>query len=363
MPSSAAPRGGPRSSPCSSSGWDHNRRGHGRRRVHLNGNPAVTLDGDRATSVVIWSYITHDDDGFPLLLQLGHYYDDLVREDGAWRFQRRRITRDLGFSPARCPRTRPTRGDRMSGDATIEAELAELRGRLARLEDIQAIWRLFMEYRRHLDRRDFAAYAQLFAEDGEWLGNLGHARGPAEIEQLLIRTLERHADESVAHLHLIDNAVIDVDGDRATSESTWVYITQGLLGQSRALADRPLPGRPCAYRGRLEVPAPRGLPRLSVFRARPVGMTAGERTASSAPPDLAVLEAVVSRLIPSDENGPGAAEAQVARYITRALDGDYRHHRRAYEEGLEAIDGHARSSFRCSFVSLAPSTRMPSSRT
>jgi hypothetical protein len=71
--------------------------------VHLNGNPAVTLDGDRATSVVIWSYITHDDDGFPLLLQLGHYYDDLVREDGAWRFQRRRITRDLGFSPLDAP--------------------------------------------------------------------------------------------------------------------------------------------------------------------------------------------------------------------------------------------------------------------
>ena len=114
----------------------------------------------------------------------------------------------------------------MSGDTTIEAELAELRGRLARLEDVQAIWGLFMDYRRHLDRRDFASYAQLFAEDGEWLGNLGHARGPAEIEQLLIRTLERHDNESVAHLHLVDNPVIDVDGDRATSESTWVYITR-----------------------------------------------------------------------------------------------------------------------------------------
>ena len=71
--------------------------------MHLNGNPAVSLDGDRATSVVIWSYVTHDDDGFPLLLQLGHYYDELVREDGAWRFQRRRITRDLGFSPLDAP--------------------------------------------------------------------------------------------------------------------------------------------------------------------------------------------------------------------------------------------------------------------
>ena len=71
--------------------------------VHLNGSPAVTLDGDRATSVVIWAYVTHDEEGFPLLLQLGHYYDELVREDGQWRFQRRRITRDLGFSPLDAP--------------------------------------------------------------------------------------------------------------------------------------------------------------------------------------------------------------------------------------------------------------------
>ena len=48
---------------------------------------------------VIWSYVTHDDDGFPLLLQLGHYRDQLAREDGAWRFRVREITRDLGYSP------------------------------------------------------------------------------------------------------------------------------------------------------------------------------------------------------------------------------------------------------------------------
>jgi gluconate 2-dehydrogenase gamma chain len=67
----------------------------------------------------------------------------------------------------------------------------------------------------------------------------------------------------------------------------------------------------------------------------------------------AVLEAGVARLIPSDESGPGAAEAQVARYITRALAGVYRHHRQTYEDGLEAIDGHARSSFDRPFVELA----------
>ncbi len=83
-------------------------------------------------------------------------------------------------------------------------------------------------------------------------------------------------------------------------------------------------------------------------------MTAGESDGGLGAARLAVLEAVVSRLIPADENGPGAAEAQVARYITRALDGDYRQHRRAYEEGLEALDGHARSTLHDAFVSLAP---------
>ena len=67
----------------------------------------------------------------------------------------------------------------------------------------------------------------------------------------------------------------------------------------------------------------------------------------------AVLEAGVARLVPSDANGPGAAEAHVARYITRALGSDYRNHRRTYEEGLEAIDHHARSSFHAPFAELS----------
>jgi uncharacterized protein (TIGR02246 family) len=114
----------------------------------------------------------------------------------------------------------------MTGETGTVTDAAALASRLQRLEDTEAIRRLFMEYRRLLDRRDFAAYARLFAEDGEWLGNLGRAKGHAEIEQLLVRTLDGWAGESSAHLHLVDNVVIDVDGDRATAQSTWVYITR-----------------------------------------------------------------------------------------------------------------------------------------
>jgi hypothetical protein len=37
-----------------------------------------------------------------------------------------------------------------------------------------------------------------------------------------------------------------------------------------------------------------------------------------------ILEAICARLIPSDENGPGAAEARAAHYIDRALTGPLR---------------------------------------
>jgi hypothetical protein len=103
---------------------------------------------------------------------------------------------------------------------------SDLEARLKRLEDVEGVWQLFMDYRRLLDARDYAAYSQLFVEDGEWLGNLGEARGPAEIEALLDRTLERYEDDSTRTHHLVCNPVVRVDGDRATAQSTWVYITR-----------------------------------------------------------------------------------------------------------------------------------------
>jgi 3-phenylpropionate/cinnamic acid dioxygenase small subunit len=66
---------------------------------HIVANPEIDVDGDRATSRVLWAYLTHDEDGRPTILQAGHYDDELVRDAGRWRFQRRRITRDFGFSP------------------------------------------------------------------------------------------------------------------------------------------------------------------------------------------------------------------------------------------------------------------------
>ena len=67
-----------------------------------------------------------------------------------------------------------------------------------------------------------------------------------------------------------------------------------------------------------------------------------------------ILEAVCARLIPTDENGPGAAEARAAHYIDRALTGPLRASRDAYAAGLAAIDVYAQAAKGAPFLKLAP---------
>src|SRR5262245_64294969 len=65
------------------------------------------------------------------------------------------------------------------------------------------------------------------------------------------------------------------------------------------------------------------------------------------------LEAIVARLIPADENGPGAAEARAAHYIDRALGGPLASARKAYAEGLAAINAYAQDTKGAPFAKLA----------
>ena len=69
------------------------------------------------------------------------------------------------------------------------------------------------------------------------------------------------------------------------------------------------------------------------------------------------LEAIVARLIPSDENGPGASEARAAHYIDRALTGPLHSSREAYAAGLAAIDVYAQSTKGIAFARLAAADR------
>ena len=66
------------------------------------------------------------------------------------------------------------------------------------------------------------------------------------------------------------------------------------------------------------------------------------------------LEAIVARLIPTDEDGPGATEARAAYYIDRALGGALASSRETYAEGLAATDAYAQASKGAPFATLAP---------
>lgn len=70
-----------------------------------------------------------------------------------------------------------------------------------------------------------------------------------------------------------------------------------------------------------------------------------------------LLDAVLDRLIPSDQHGPGAREARVIHYIDRALGGALSASRLAYSTGLAALDRYAQSSRGHGFLALTNSDK------
>jgi len=72
-------------------------------------------------------------------------------------------------------------------------------------------------------------------------------------------------------------------------------------------------------------------------------LTAAERRA---------LEAVVSRIIPADADGPGALEAGCARYIESALADAYQSVKGIYSLGLAALNSHSMASGGKGFAAL-----------
>jgi ketosteroid isomerase-like protein len=186
-------------------------RGHLPPAVHVMNNQRIDVDGDTASTQVVWFYLTTDPDGVPTVLQSGRYVDDLVREQGVWKIKRHEISRIMGRSPM---------------DAAPHTRVDSIEQRLRRLEDRDAVWRLFMTYKEHLDQRNFEAYASLFTDDAVWIGNLGKCHGPAQIEDMLIKTLEVFASDHERAHHLVLNPVIDIDGDTATAKSNWAFVTR-----------------------------------------------------------------------------------------------------------------------------------------
>lgn len=107
--------------------------------------------------------------------------------------------------------------------APAQTSLAE---KVQRLDDIEEIRTLLLNYGRWLDAHDFHAYAQLFAHDGEWIGGFGSVKGPAAIEAFMEKNIGSPGKPSGTY-HLLTNFIIDVHGDTGTAWSRWNYVTPG----------------------------------------------------------------------------------------------------------------------------------------
>ncbi|WP_368953590.1 nuclear transport factor 2 family protein [Parafrankia soli] len=94
-----------------------------------------------------------------------------------------------------------------------------LEERVRLLEDREEIRQSLIDYGELLDARDLDAWAELWAEDGEFEMSTGRtARGRAAIREMLAAVMEKNPP-AVVHMEM--NPRITVDGD--TARSTMLY--------------------------------------------------------------------------------------------------------------------------------------------
>ena len=117
-------------------------------------------------------------------------------------------------------------------------DAATMESRIRQLEDKEEIERLLLDYGRHLDTRDFAAYGRLFTRDGEWVGGFGTAAGgPGGIQAFMEKAMGTAPNRANSY-HLLSNFVIAVSGDTATAWSRWAFVVPGPAGAVIAQAGR-----------------------------------------------------------------------------------------------------------------------------
>lgn len=73
----------------------HNPQPGGSGTYHVMTNDQIVIDGDRASAVTKWIYLTPNESNNPQMVFLGHYDDQFIREDGKWKFLRREAPVDI----------------------------------------------------------------------------------------------------------------------------------------------------------------------------------------------------------------------------------------------------------------------------
>jgi uncharacterized protein (TIGR02246 family) len=114
------------------------------------------------------------------------------------------------------------------GPALAADDLESLAKRVQVLEDREAIRALILAYGEAHDHRDYRTFSSLFASNGEWVGGLGSAKGPQAIFELMDRAIGHDPKPSGSGTyHVMTNDQIEIDGDRASATTKWIYITPG----------------------------------------------------------------------------------------------------------------------------------------
>jgi uncharacterized protein (TIGR02246 family) len=122
----------------------------------------------------------------------------------------------------------------LAASGSAFAQSSSLEARLKQFEDKAEIEQLLLDYGRHLDARDFGAYAALFAKDGEWVGGFGTVAGPSNIKTFMEKAMP--GANTAKNYHLLSNFVITVQGDTATAWSRWAFVVPNREGGGAAIS-------------------------------------------------------------------------------------------------------------------------------
>jgi len=115
-------------------------------------------------------------------------------------------------------------------------DLDSLAARVQVLEDREAIRSLILAYGEAHDNRDYRAFSELFASNGEWVGGLGAAQGPAAIFELMDSTIGHNPQpDGSGTYHVMTNEQIRIDGDRASATTKWIYLVPTEDGSPRMM--------------------------------------------------------------------------------------------------------------------------------
>lgn len=110
----------------------------------------------------------------------------------------------------------------MADDATLR----DLQARLQRLEDLEEIRRLYLDYGMNLDAGDAAAYAQLFARNAKLrLGPVMKGDSREEIAEAAAKAVKVNPDGSRTSVHVLNAPRIELNGDTATGECVWLAVS------------------------------------------------------------------------------------------------------------------------------------------